>query len=63
MQMEEILAQVEGPKGVAEIVEAPPTAGIGGGPEYEIRFQGKAYRYMTLGEAYIEAGALAGTLS
>jgi len=49
---------VEGPKGKAEIYElwSPGKA-----MEYQIRFNGQTETYKSLGEAYIEAGAKAGT--
>ena len=52
------VAVVEGPKGKAEIYEVFTS----GRPlEYEVRFQGETVMYMTLGEAYIEAGEKTGT--
>ena len=58
MVSETPVAVVEGPKGKAEIYEIYNS----GRPlEYEVRFQGQAVVYMTLGEAYIEAGEKTGT--
>lgn len=51
------VAVVDGPKGKAEIFEVMPDPRT---VEYHVRFQGKTAVYKTLGEAYIDAGEMAG---
>ena len=60
MSAPDVITRVEGPKGVAEVIEVSVDGSSGATFAYEVRFQGKTYRYATLGEACIEAGNLAG---
>jgi hypothetical protein len=60
MATKSVLTTVEGPNGKADLYE------VEGGAahleiEYVVAFNGKEYKFATMGEAYIEAGALAGT--
>jgi len=58
MTAEAPIAVVEGPKGTAEIYE------IEAGDrsvEYQVKCNGRTETYKSLGEAYIEAGEMAGT--
>jgi hypothetical protein len=48
---------VEGLKGKAEIFSVK---GEDGQPAYEVRFAGKRKSYVTIGEAYLDAGEQAG---
>lgn len=50
------VAVIEGPKGKAEIYEAI----VGNIIEYQVKFNGQTKTFNNLGEAYIEAGELAG---
>ena len=52
------VASVEGPKGKAEISEV---TGDGGPTTHAVAFNGKETPFLTLGEAYIEAGEMAGS--
>jgi hypothetical protein len=57
----EVVATVDGPKGKAEILEVPTSAGDGGLQlEYVVAFGGANQTFRSLGEAYITAGELAG---
>ena len=51
------VAVVDGPNGKAEIFELMPDSRT---MEYRVRFKGKTVTYKTLGEAYIDAGGMAG---
>ena len=55
---DEPVAVVEGPKGKAEIYEV---IGDNKTTEYQVKMADKVQSYKSLGEAYIEAGELAGT--
>ena len=58
MMAKDILVEViEGPNGKAEVheVQESPTSIV-----YEVRYEGKADTYQSIGEAYIEAGIKAG---
>ena len=55
---DEPVAVVEGPKGKAEIYEVMGDNKI---TEYQVKMADKAQSYKSLGEAYIEAGEMAGT--
>ncbi|MEK9659600.1 MAG: hypothetical protein VW450_06635 [Chloroflexota bacterium] len=53
-----VVASVEGPKGKADIYEVIS----GSGPTtYEVSFKGKETPFLSLGEAYIEAGDKVGS--
>jgi hypothetical protein len=54
------LTVVEGPNGKAELFEVADD-GTTVATEYQVEFNGKSQSYQTMGEAYIEAGSLAGT--
>jgi hypothetical protein len=54
------LTVVEGPNGTAELFEVADE-GTTVATEYEVEFNGASHTFQTMGEAYIEAGALAGT--
>ncbi len=54
------LTVVEGPNGKAELFEVTEE-GSTVSTEYMVEFKGKSTTYLTMGEAYIEAGELAGT--
>ena len=59
---DEIVATVDGPNGIAEIVEVPKIAGDGGQQlEYVVTFGGERQTFRSLGEAYITAGELSGS--
>ena len=54
------LTTVDGPNGKAELYEvAEDTTHVA--TEYVVEFKGESYKFATMGEAYIEAGSLAGT--
>ena len=56
--LKDILVEVvEGPNGTAEVHEIQESPSL---IVYETRFGGKAERFDTIGEAYIEAGMKAG---
>ena len=55
---DEPVAVVEGPKGKAEIYEVVGSNKI---TEYQVKMAEKTESYKSLGEAYIEAGEMAGT--
>ena len=55
---DEPVAVVEGPKGKAEIYEVMGDNKI---TEYQVKMADKVQSYKSLGEAYIEAGEMAGT--
>ena len=55
---DEPVAVVEGPKGKAEIYEVVGSNKI---TEYQIKMGSQTESYKSLGEAYIEAGEMAGT--
>jgi hypothetical protein len=57
-QVETIVAKVEGPQGLAEVVEVvdPKTSS----PRYEARFAGAVESFPSMGEAYITAKEKAG---
>ena len=55
---DEPVAVVEGPKGKAEIYEVVGSNKI---TEYQIKMGNNTASYKSLGEAYIEAGEMAGT--
>lgn len=55
---DEPVAVVEGPKGKAEIYEVVGSNKV---TEYQIKMGNKTESYKSLGEAYIEAGEMAGT--
>ena len=57
MESEEPVAVIEGPKGTAEIYEAIVSNII----EYQVKFNEQTKIFNNLGEAYLEAGELAGT--
>ena len=58
MMAKDILVEVvEGPNGKAEVHEVQESATL---IVYEVRYEGKAERYESIGEAYIEAGIKAG---
>ena len=52
-----LVEEIEGPNGKAEVheIQESPTLIV-----YEVRYEGKAERYQSIGEAYIEAGLKAG---
>ena len=52
------VAVVEGPKGKAEIYEVQ---GEDRSQVYNVKFNGQDHTFKSLGEAYIEAGEMAGT--
>jgi hypothetical protein len=54
------LTVVEGPNGNAELFEVADD-GSTVATEYQVEFKGQSQTYQTMGEAYIEAGVLAGT--
>ena len=53
-----VVTTVEGPKGTAEIVEVFKDGS--NQPEYQVRFQGKTFPYVTEGEASIDAVEMVG---
>ena len=57
MASETPVAVIEGPKGKAEIYEAIVRNII----EYQVKFKDETKIFNNLGEAYLEAGELAGT--
>ena len=54
------LTVVEGPNGKAELFEVADESTTVA-TEYQVDFKGEVHTYQTMGEAYIEAGALAGS--
>jgi hypothetical protein len=53
------LTVVEGTKGKAELFEiADESTTVA--TEYQVEFKGESHKFQTMGEAYIEAGVLAG---
>lgn len=54
------LTVIEGPKGKAELFEVSDE-GATVATEYQVEFNGASQTFQTMGEAYIEAGELAGT--
>ena len=54
------ITTVEGPNGTAELFEVAED-GSAVATEYAVDFNGKTQTFMTMGEAYIEAGVQAGT--
>ena len=60
MATKESLTTIEGPNGKAELFEVADD-GTTVSTEYVVEFNGKNYNFATMGEAYIEAGSLAGT--
>ena len=60
MATKSALTTVEGPNGKAELYEVEEGATTVS-TEYVVEFKGKEYKFATMGEAYIEAGNLAGT--
>ena len=57
MATESVVASIEGPKGKADIMEV---TGDGGPTTYAVSFSGQETAFLTLGEAYIEAGEMTG---
>jgi hypothetical protein len=58
MPLNDVLVEVvEGPKGKAEIHEVQESPSL---IVYEVRYEGEAERFDSIGEAYIEAGMKAG---
>jgi hypothetical protein len=53
------IAVIEGPKGKVEIFEL--WAATGHAMEYQLKFKSQTKSFNNLGEAYLEAGELAGT--
>jgi hypothetical protein len=56
VQQSEVVAEVEGPNGKAEVVEVPVDRGV----EYEVVYKGQRERFKSMGEAYITAKEKAG---
>jgi hypothetical protein len=56
VQQSEIVAEVEGPKGKAEVLEVPADRNV----QYEVVFNGQRQRFLSMGEAYIDAKEKAG---
>jgi hypothetical protein len=54
------LTVVEGPKGKAELFEVADESTTVA-TEYQVEFNGASQSFQTMGEAYIEAGVLAGS--
>jgi hypothetical protein len=54
------LTVIEGPKGKAELFEVADESTTVA-TEYLVEFNGASQTYQTMGEAYIEAGEMAGT--
>lgn len=54
------ITTVEGPNGKAELFEVAED-GSAVATEYAVEFKGETHTFMTMGEAYIEAGVLAGS--
>ncbi len=54
------LTVIEGPNGKAELFEVTEE-GTTVSTEYVVEFKGESHKYLTMGEAYIEAGEFAGT--
>ena len=53
-----VITTVEGPNGTADVVEVFKDGS--NQPEYQVRFNGKTYSYVTEGEASIDAGTMVG---
>ena len=51
-----LLQTIEGPKGKADVIEVQES----GRTVYEVRHDGKADRFLAMGEAFIVAGELTG---
>ena len=60
MATKSVLTTIEGPNGKAELYEVEDGAKHVE-TEYVVEFNGKEYKFTTMGEAYIEAGTLTGT--
>ncbi len=60
MADEILLAEVEGPKGTAEIFEVAKTNGASGEVEYSVVFEGERREVPRFGEAHIVANELVG---
>lgn len=58
MADQDVVTVVEGPNGKAEVIEIWTP---GKAMEYEVHFKDRTITYKSMGEAYIEAGELAGT--
>ena len=54
------ITTIEGPNGKAELYELAEE-GAAVATEYVVEFKGQTTKYLTMGEAYIEAGEKAGT--
>ena len=56
VKQSEVVAEVEGPKGKADVLEVQVDRNI----EYEVVFNGQRERFKSMGEAYITAKEKAG---
>ena len=54
------LTVIDGPNGKAELFEVTDE-GTSVATEYVVEFKGDSKKFLTMGEAYIEAGELAGS--
>ena len=55
-----LITTIEGPKGKAELFEVADDS-TSMAVQYAVDFDGQSHEYLTMGEADIEAGELAGT--
>ncbi len=60
MAIKTLITAVEGPLGKAELYELAEDGSAAVAVEYGVEFKGNMAKFLTLGEAYIEAGELAG---
>ena len=61
MATKTLITEVDGPKGKAGLYELAEDGSAAVAVEYGVEFKGNLTKFLTLGEAYIEAGDLAGT--
>jgi len=61
MATKSVLTTIEGPNGKADLYEVEGGGGAHVEIEYVVEFKGESHKFLTMGEAYIEAGVLAGT--
>ncbi len=61
MATKTLITSIEGPKGKADLFELAEEGSPSIAVEYGVEFKGNLTKFMTLGEAYIEAGQAAGT--